>query len=57
MAASAAAARITPDALSVFRKSSVIRLAMAPVSMATRASLRYPNKRAPESGDGGTRCD
>src|SRR5258708_1960667 len=48
MAATAAAARITPDALSVFRKSSVIRLAMASVSMAAPGPLRYPDGSARE---------
>src|SRR5438309_7061012 len=53
MAAKAAEARITPDALSVFRKSSVIRLAMASVSMAARAPLRYPETPG-TYGPGGT---
>src|SRR4051794_5447190 len=54
MASRAAPARIAPDALSVFRKSSVIRLAMALVSMASRLPLRYPERPSGEAAEG--RC-
>src|SRR4051794_19024476 len=53
MASAAAPARIAPDALSVRRKSSVIRLAMPPVSMVIAPSLSYPT-RQPEEARGAT---
>src|SRR5262245_18146203 len=46
MARPAAAARIAPDPRSVRRKSSVIRLAMAPVSMAVTVSISYRDRTA-----------